>query len=235
MILHLGRNNATARFSFGYGRREKNYKIENTTSIAIISGMPICKYCSELCPTENRYYVRYVRTLNGKFAVIVNYKCWSCHRTMTPELPMVNRYKQYGKDVQRLEIENHVKILSLHEVKAKLERNRGLKFARATTWYWVQEYGKKAKEIFEKAIVPKLNRSKKAELDELYVSVSGDTGVILNAIDSETWVNYHSSLHLEVNTEKAEKAFRHISRQGVNPDIIVTDDSKIYHFIWKYF
>lgn len=235
MILHLGKSNATVRFSLGSEKREKKYRVKNCASISIVSGVIICKFCNELSPVENGYYIRYVRTLNGKIGVIViNYKCPTCHETMTPELPMVNPYKRYGKDVQRVAIENHIKILSLREVKEQLESDWKLKLARATPWYWTQEYGRRSKEVFEKDIVPKLNRSRKVELDELYVNVSGDTGGILNAMSSETWVNFHSSLHLEVTTNKAEDAYKHLYSQGVNPDTIVTDDNKIYHSIWKY-
>lgn len=236
MHLKLGKNNASVRFSFGSEKREKRYTVENTASITIVSGMPICKFCKELCPVENGYYVRTARTLNGKISVIViNYKCWKCHRTMTPRLPMVNRYKRYGKDVQRIAIEKHVEILSLHEIKEKLEHDWHLKLARATTWYWVQEYGMKSRELFDREIVPQLNRCKKMELDELYVNVCGDTGGILNAIDSETWVNFHSSLYLEMNMKSVEDAYKHLSDIGINPDVAVSDDNKIYHSMWKYF
>jgi arsenate reductase-like glutaredoxin family protein len=236
MIVRIGKNNATVRFSFGYGYLEKKYKIKNVLSIALVSGMLICKFCSELAPVKNGYYVRYVKTLNGEVAVIViNYKCWRCGETMTPELPMVNPYKRYGKDVQRIAVGNHVEKSSLRETQSRLENDWNIHIARSATWYWVQKLSNKSVEVFECDIRPKLNRCKTIELDELYVNVAGTTGGILNAIDADTWINFHSSLHLDVNMDKAREAFRYLSRMGINPDIVVTDDNKIYHSMWKYF
>lgn len=197
--------------------------------------MLICKFCNELSPVENGYHIRYVRTLNGKVGVVViHYMCWACHRTMTPELPMVNPYKRYGKDVQRVAIESNIETSSLSKVQCELGEHWKLHLARATPWYWVQECGKRAREIFDNDIVPKLKRCRIMELDELYVNASGDTGGILNCIDSETWVNYHSALSLEMTTEKVEEAYKHLSGLGINPDIAVTDDNKIYNSMWKY-
>ncbi|MDI6709016.1 MAG: hypothetical protein QME47_08045, partial [Candidatus Thermoplasmatota archaeon] len=93
----------------------------------------------------------------------------------------------------------------------------------------------KAKQVFANEIVPNLNRPRVIEFDEFYVNTSGGTGGILNAIDSETLLNFHSSLCMEVNTEKAEEVFKHLLDLGINPEIGITDDSKIYHSIWKYF
>lgn len=143
------------------------------------------------------------------------------------ELPFTLPRGRYTRRARALGIDG-VKLdgLPFTKVVERLAREFHMSPARSTAWRWHKQHGDMVRQTVDLRQWTKMELSGVVCMDEMY---DGDFCILIASDPfSDLTLGYQIHQGKSVNSDQVADFMRYLSHRGINPDVVVTDESSLY-------